>query len=170
MTDDAARPEPDVGGSPAIRRLGPADPAFAHALLDVFAEAFEDPDRYAAARPDGAYLERLLGSETFVAIVALQDGAVVGGLAAYELRKLERATSELYLYDLAVRVEHRRRGVATALIDALRAVARERGAAVVFVQADHGDDPAIALYTKLGTREDVMHFDIAPGPRPPAVP
>ena len=30
------------------------------------------------------------------------------------------------------------------------------------VQADYGDDPAIALYTKLGVREDVMHFDIAP--------
>jgi aminoglycoside 3-N-acetyltransferase I len=29
------------------------------------------------------------------------------------------------------------------------------------VQADHGDDAAIALYTKLGTREDVLHFDIA---------
>jgi hypothetical protein len=28
------------------------------------------------------------------------------------------------------------------------------------VQADYGDDPAIALYTKLGEREDVMHFDI----------
>lgn len=33
------------------------------------------------------------------------------------------------------------------------------------VQADHGDDPAVALYTKLGAREDVMHFDIAPAPR-----
>ena len=31
---------------------------------------------------------------------------------------------------------------------------------MVYVQADYGDDPAIALYTKLGTREDVMHFDI----------
>jgi aminoglycoside 3-N-acetyltransferase I len=35
------------------------------------------------------------------------------------------------------------------------------------VQADHGDDPAIALYTKLGTREDVLHFDI-PVPPPGA--
>lgn len=26
-----------------------------------------------------------------------------------------------------------------------------------------GSGPAIALHTKLGTREDVMHFDIAPG-------
>jgi aminoglycoside 3-N-acetyltransferase I len=32
---------------------------------------------------------------------------------------------------------------------------------VIFVQADPGDDAAIALYTKLGTREDVLHFDIA---------
>lgn len=30
------------------------------------------------------------------------------------------------------------------------------------VQADHGDDAAIALYTQLGVREDVLHFDIAP--------
>jgi aminoglycoside 3-N-acetyltransferase I len=31
---------------------------------------------------------------------------------------------------------------------------------VIYVQADHGDDPAIELYTKLGVREDVLHFDI----------
>ncbi|HBS15377.1 MAG TPA: AAC(3)-I family aminoglycoside 3-N-acetyltransferase, partial [Alcanivorax sp.] len=37
---------------------------------------------------------------------------------------------------------------------------RERGAWAIFVQADHGDDPAIALYTGLGVREDVLHFDI----------
>jgi hypothetical protein len=28
--------------------------------------------------------------------------------------------------------------------------------------ADYGDDPAIALYTKLGVREEVLHFDISP--------
>jgi aminoglycoside 3-N-acetyltransferase I len=32
---------------------------------------------------------------------------------------------------------------------------------VVYVQADYVDPPAIALYTKLGTREEVLHFDIA---------
>jgi aminoglycoside 3-N-acetyltransferase I len=31
---------------------------------------------------------------------------------------------------------------------------------VIFVQADPGDAPAIALYESLGTREDVHHFDI----------
>jgi aminoglycoside 3-N-acetyltransferase I len=28
------------------------------------------------------------------------------------------------------------------------------------VQADYGDDPAIALYEKMETREEVLHFDI----------
>ena len=32
----------------------------------------------------------------------------------------------------------------------------------MYVQADLGDDPAIALYSKLGRREDVLHFDIDP--------
>jgi aminoglycoside 3-N-acetyltransferase I len=46
------------------------------------------------------------------------------------------------------------------LIEALKREARGRGAYVVFVQADQGDDAAIALYSRLGVREDVLHFDI----------
>ena len=57
---------------------------------------------------------------------------------------------------------HRRQGVATALIEQLGEIASGRGAWVIYVQADYGDEPAIALYTKLGRREDVMHFDIDP--------
>jgi aminoglycoside 3-N-acetyltransferase I len=98
-----------------------------------------------------------------VALVAQQDDEVVGGIAAYELRKFERERGEIYIYDLAVAAAHRRRGIATALIDELRKIAVSRGAWMIFVQADPGDAPAVALYTKLGTREDVMHFDIAPG-------
>ena len=74
--------------------------------------------------------------------------------------KFEQKRSEVYIYDLAVLESHRRQGVATALIEYLKPLARNRGAWVIFVQADHGDDPAISLYTKLGVREDVLHFDI----------
>ncbi|HRN85404.1 MAG TPA: GNAT family N-acetyltransferase, partial [Hyphomicrobium sp.] len=83
------------------------------------------------------------------------------GLAAYELRKFEQERSEFYIYDLAVAETHRRQGIATALIGRLTEIAAENGGYVVFVQADRGDDAAIALYSKLGTREDVLHFDIA---------
>ena len=46
----------------------------------------------------------------------------------------------------------------------LKMYAESTTAYVILVQADLGDDPAIALYTKLGLREDVLHFDI-PVPR-----
>lgn len=113
--------------------------------------------------PDEDYLRRLLGSDTFIALAALKRDEVIGGIAAYELKKFEQPRSEIYIYDLAVAAAHRREGIATALIEKLKEVAVERGAWVIFVQADTGveDEPAIALYTKLGRREDVLHFDIA---------
>jgi len=149
--------------SVTIRALGPDDVGLMRALLGVFGEAFEDVETYCAAQPSSAYLEQLLASDTFVALVALDGDVVVGGIAAYELRKFERERSEIYIYDLAVAVSHRRCGIATALIERLQGIAAERGAWVVFVQADLGDDPAIALYSKLGVRESVLHFDIAAG-------
>ena len=130
----------------------------------MFGDAFNDPDAYTARPPDDAYLEHLLSSSTFVAVAATVDGSVIGGIAAYVLPKFEQARSELYIYDLAVDERHRRQGVATAMIAELQRLAAERGIYVLFVQADHGDDAAIALYTKLGIREDVLHFDIAPMP------
>ena len=87
---------------------------------------------------------------------------MIGALAGYELVKFEAERSEFYIYDLAVLEEFRRQGVATALIEELKGIARERGAWVLFVQADPPDEPAVALYGKLGTREEVLHFDISP--------
>jgi aminoglycoside 3-N-acetyltransferase I len=129
-------------------------------MLQMFGEAFEDAESYLSKPPTDRYIRRLLASQQFIALAALKDLDVVGGLAAYELHKFEQERSEIYIYDLAVARSHRRQGIATALIQELRKIAALRGAYVIFVQADLGDDPAIALYTKLGAREDVLHFDI----------
>ena len=146
-----------------VRVLGAQDASLMRGMLAMFGEAFEDKPTYTQAQPDGAYLAQLLGNGGFIAVAALAGDEVIGGLAAYVLPKFEQARSEIYIYDLAVAAAHRRRGIATALIETLKQCARERGAWVIYVQADHGDDPAIALYTKLGVREDVLHFDIDPG-------
>lgn len=130
----------------------------------MFGKAFHEVDTYSAAQPSAGYLERLLGRDTFIAIAAIEGATVVGGVAAYVLPKFEQERSEIYLYDLAVAKTHRRRGIATAMIVELQKIAALRGAYVIFVQADHGDEPAVALYTKLGVREDVMHFDIVTTP------
>ncbi len=147
----------------AIRHLMPDDITLMEALLATFGEAFNDVDTYTGNRPSVDYLRRLLSGDSFIALAALKNGDVVGGIAAYELRKFEQERSEIYIYDLAVSAAHRREGIATALIEELKRVAAGRGAYVIFVQSDTGveDGPAIALYTKLGMREDVLHFDIA---------
>lgn len=143
------------------QRLRPEHASHVPGLLDMFGTAFEDPISYAAKRPDAAYLAKLLAKDDVFVIAALLEGQVVGGLVAYELQKIEQQRSEIYIYDLAVAAAHRRQGIATALIEALQPLARACGAWVIYVQADYGDEPAIALYNKLGTKEEVMHFDIA---------
>lgn len=145
-----------------ILRLGPSELELMRALNAVFAAAFDDPASYAADPPDDDWLKRMLAREHVIALVARRDGEVVGGLVAYELEKFEKARREIYIYDLAIAEAHRRQGLATALIGRLKQIARARAAWVIFVQGDHGDDPALALYDKLGTREEVLHFDIPP--------
>lgn len=146
-----------------IHHLTRSDVSLMKALLVTFGDAFNEPDTYTAKLPRENYLEELLGSDTFIALAALKNHVVIGGIAAYVLKKFEQERSEIYIYDLAVASEHRRQGVATVLIEKLKRIAVQRGAYVIFVQADTGieDEPAVALYTKLGRREDVLHFDIA---------
>jgi aminoglycoside 3-N-acetyltransferase I len=143
-----------------VRRLGRDDLVLLRKVNALFGQAFAEPKTYTADPPTDNYLEALLAKEHIVTIVALAGEEVVGGVVAYELEKLEKARSEFYIYDLAVRAEHRRKRIATCLIQHLREIAARRGAWVIFVQADYGDDAAITLYEGLGSREEVLHFDI----------
>lgn len=151
---------PIADSSFSIRRLGADDIQWMRAVLGMFGAAFGDLRTYTSAPPSDAYLERLLARRDFVVLAAFKEEEVVGGLAAYELEKFEQERSELYIYDLAVAAAHRRQGIATALIEKLKEIGAAGSAYVIYVQADPVDPPAIALYSKLGTREDVLHFDI----------
>ncbi len=146
--------------SAVIRQLSEANVDLLRALLHVFGDAFDEAETYSSAQPETEYLQHLLSKDHFITLVTLKHEEVVGGLTAYDLQKFEQARSEIYIYDLAVSSGHRREGITTALIEALKGIAADRGAYVIFVQADLGDDPAISLYTRMGMREDVLHFDI----------
>lgn len=143
-----------------IKQLNDFDLTLFKDLLKVFGEAFEEVDTYQKAVPSDEYISSLLSNNNFIALAAIEENRVIGGLAAYELQKFEQERSEIYIYDLAVLEKYRRQGIATALINKLKSIAKQRGAYVIFVQADPGDMPAIKLYESLGKREDVHHFDI----------
>lgn len=148
-----------------VRRLGAGDVAGFRAMNRIFARGFDEAETYLLTPPDDSWAARWLANRDHIALVAEAAGDDVGALAAYVLPKFEQARAEIYIYDLAVLEQARRRGVATALIDALRTIAREVGAWTIFVQADivPEDEPARALYRKLSCEEiTALHFDIAP--------
>lgn len=142
-----------------IRRLGPDDVDLAFDWRHMFNTAFGEPDDSVPSRD---YLAALLADPKFIALAAAAEGTIVGGLAAYELVKYERERSEIYIYDLAVAEGFRGRGIGRALIDALKPIARDKGAWMIFVQANREDEAAIALYRTMATEEQPLHFDIDP--------
>ncbi len=146
----------------SISLLTSEDTADLRALNALFADVFEEPHTYRSAPPTEAYLREFLARPHVLVVVARADSEIVGGLVAYQLDKFEQERREIYIYDLAVAETHRRRGIATGLIQTLGREAVARGAYVIYVQADHGDEAAIALYDSLGSREHVLHFDIQP--------
>lgn len=74
-----------------IRRLADGNVGALRALLALYGTAFELEAEYAEAPPSDAYLAEQLQNLATIIFVAEADGEVVGGLTAYELKKIERA-------------------------------------------------------------------------------
>lgn len=129
-------------------------------LNQLFSTVFEDPESYESEPPSNEYLASLLSDEHIIVLAAMDHERIAGGLTAYVLPKLEQERREIYIYDLAVSKNDRRKGIATSLIKELQIKAGSIGASAVFVQADPEDLPAIKLYESLGNKEDVFHYDI----------
>jgi aminoglycoside 3-N-acetyltransferase I len=133
---------------PSIRsvRLKAGDRDSARALFSLMAEVFEE-----ACQPlsDG-YLDRLLAREEFWALAALDGEQIVGGVTAHVLPMTSAETSELFIYDVAVRRDRQRSGVGRRLIADLRERAAAAGIEVLFVPADNDDTHALDFYRALG--------------------
>lgn len=144
-----------------ILRLKKEDLTLMRELNQLFGDVFEEPENYHDHLPDDDYLLSFLGNDNHIVLVAINDGVVVGGLVAYVLRKFEKKRSEVYVYDLAVVEDKRRKGIATKLFKKLEEVAKGYETWTIFVQADKGDDDALGFYRALHTQEEVAHhFDL----------
>ena len=83
-------------------------------------------------------------------LAATCDGNVVGGLTAHTLPMTAFEGAEVFLYDIAVDADYRRRGFGRRLVAALRSEANRLGIRTVFVPADDEDTHALDFYTALG--------------------
>jgi ribosomal protein S18 acetylase RimI-like enzyme len=125
-----------------IERLGPGDDAKvarAGALFD--GPALAEATRRFLAQP-GHHL-----------LVAYVGDAPAGFVTGVELTHPDKGT-EMFLYELGVAEEHRRRGIGKALVGELARLAREAGCYGMWVLTEDDNQAALATYQAAGgTRE-----------------
>ena len=122
-----------------IRRLGPGDEELVHAAAGLFDDA-----------PKADATQRFLREPTHHLLIAYDDGArPVGFVTGVETTHPDKGT-EMFLYELGVDGPARRRGVGRALVQALLALARERGCYGMWVATDTANEAAVATYRGAG--------------------
>jgi ribosomal protein S18 acetylase RimI-like enzyme len=124
-----------------IRTLGLGDDAAVVAAQHLF----DGP-----AKADAT--SRFLAEPGSHLLVGYVDGEPAGFVSGVEVTHPDKGT-ELFLYELAVDEAHRRRGHGRALVEALAALARERGCTGMFVFVDDDNEAGRAAYRSAGGKE-----------------
>jgi len=81
------------------------------------------------------------------------EGRAVGMITGVEMTHPDKGT-EMFVYELSVAPEARRRGAGTALVIELAAIARRNGCYGMWVGTEPGNDAAIATYRRAGASEE----------------
>ena len=136
------------------QRLTTSDHETARALFALMEEVFEN-EHPPLSDP---YLARLLAREDLWVIAAFVDDTLAGGITAHVLPMTRSESSELFIYDLAVREDLQRRGVGRALMTRLREDAAAAGIEDSFVPADDEDTHALAFYRAVGGKPSPVTF------------
>lgn len=103
--------------------------------------------------PRAEWAQRLLARDDHHLLLAWVDGAAVGFVSGVELTHPDKGT-EMFLYELAVDEDHRRRGIGRALVDALAERARTRDCYDMWVLTDRANTAAMATYQGSGASDD----------------
>lgn len=97
--------------------------------------------------------ERFLAGEDNHLLIAYDDGHPVGMIIGTEMTHPDKG-AEMFLHELDVSSDYQRRGLGRDLVDALAAIARERGCTGMWVGVDPDNQAAMATYTAAGARTD----------------
>lgn len=116
---------------------------------------------YNTEHPDARYDEtwrQLIAGEAIHGLGARLDGKLVG-VAHYLFHAQTWSADVCYLQDLFTAEAARGQGVATALIDAVAAAARDRGAAKLYWLTKEDNVRARALYERIARFKGFLRYD-----------
>ena len=109
--------------------------------------------------PKKDYIIEALSKQHYHVFVALLDGTVVGGQTAYELQFFDEENTQMFLYELGVDEKHRQKGVAKALIAALKELCQEKSITTLYVSTEMDNEKAKNLYKATGGKlEEVAWY------------
>ena len=116
--------------------------------------------RVVAARPlfdrplDLPATRRYLSDSRNLFLLATEGRAAVGFLRGTFLLQTHTSRPQFFLYEIGVAPSARRRGVARALVERMRALARRAGCEEAFVLTSPTNRAAVALYRSTGGRTE----------------
>lgn len=113
------------------------------------ADLFDQP-------PQQAWVGSFLRDPTHHLLIACRDGRPVGFVTGVETTHPDKGT-EMFVYELAVARDERRRGVAKALLSELTAIAREHHCYGMWVLTDSDNTAALAAYWSAGATAESEH-------------
>lgn len=118
--------------------------------IRLLASGDESIVRKLAADDGAGDPEALLADPRTLMLVAFDGERPVGFVLGHELPRRHGERAKLFVYEVDVVENHRRRGIASALLARLAELARERGIQTGFVLTEPGNGPANALYRSAG--------------------
>ncbi len=143
----------------SIRKATREDVPSIFSLVKELAEFEQAPD--AVETSVERYLEDGFGENPiFKCLVAehAEDGVV--GIALYYYGYSTWKGKLLYLDDLVIRENHRRKGIGRKLVDKLVAIGLEENARMMKWQVLDWNEPAIKMYASLGAHFDEEWIDV----------
>lgn len=117
-----------------------------HSILDrVEADVFDYP-------LSQERISEYVREANHILLVAIEQGSVIAQIRGVIHRQPDGPT-ELYIDNLGVASDHRRRGIATRLLEELRSFARDKGCEVLWVATEPENQIARAFYSSQKTSD-----------------
>ena len=132
-----------------LRRLQPEDTDLEAVTAQLNDPAWEDFENQFSVESLGEFLQ----SPERIYLLAYRGDELVGAAHAY-LMQHPSGAKYLYIDEVDTLRDHRRQGVATALMRELQRLAEEMGAAEAWLGADEGNAAAYALDRSLEPSEE----------------
>lgn len=134
------------------------------AALVEAAGLFDHPSQVEAHAP------RFVSTPGHVVLVAYEDdGQPAGFVSGVEMAHPDKG-AEMFLYELSVDEAFRGRGIGTALVSAMRDLAREQGCSGMWVLTDADNAAALGAYRRAGggppSPQVMLEWDLSAGDRP----